>query len=131
MDLSVLVFVLVLSVLVLSLDGQLPTPTISKSMLEQSPDPTSLPTSAHELLRRGDVSPYVCGYYNYTSSYTCSSSLTCKFNTDYNAVGCCSGDKCDFKTTCYDLSEYNQSCTNTCSFLVRLALTLHHYNIRN
>ncbi|GAB1314650.1 hypothetical protein MFIFM68171_04860 [Madurella fahalii] len=50
--------------------------------------------------------PELCGFHERTSSVKCPSGQTCKFNTDLYAVGCCSDDLCDWRTSCCD---YNPS----------------------
>jgi hypothetical protein len=44
--------------------------------------------------------PELCGFFERTSIIACSSGSTCKFNTDINAVGCCTKDVCNWGTVC-------------------------------
>lgn len=64
---------------------------------------TALPTAPpHERQVETSAPPELCGFLDRTSSVTCDPGYTCKFNTDYYAVGCCSNDACDWGTTCCD-----------------------------
>lgn len=70
-----------------------------------SPSPNH-PTRALELRAETttttmtDSPPELCGFVGHTASYKCPPGQTCKFNTDHFAVGCCSDDVCDWRTTC-------------------------------
>lgn len=62
-----------------------------------APNPT-----ASNLNLRGEATapPELCGFVQRTASFACPTGHTCKFNTDINAVGCCSNDVCDWRTVC-------------------------------
>lgn len=68
------------------------------------PDPRTLDARAETT-----AAPQLCGFLDGTSSITCPTSHTCKFNTDLYAVGCCSDDTCDWFTTCCDYNPWTQT----------------------
>lgn len=53
--------------------------------------------------------PHLCGFEDGTSSVTCSTGYTCKFNTDAYVVGCCSDDRCNWYTTCCDYHPWSET----------------------
>lgn len=65
-------------------------PAINNARINLRADPTTTPS----------IDPALCGFVDGTSATYCEESSTCKFNTDLYAVGCCSNDKCNWRTRC-------------------------------
>ncbi|KAK0655629.1 hypothetical protein B0T16DRAFT_440771 [Cercophora newfieldiana] len=83
------------------------------------PSPT-IPSGPNALLHpRQEMTdiPELCGFVDRTSAIRCDPGSTCKFNTDYYAVGCCQHDNCNWQTTCCNLGFATVSlgtATSTC-----------------
>ncbi len=67
------------------------------------PTVTTPPSLDHAVLdSRAELTevPELCGFVDRTSATKCPTGMTCKFNTDHHAIGCCRDDECDWQTTC-------------------------------
>ncbi|KAF2740280.1 hypothetical protein EJ04DRAFT_572559 [Polyplosphaeria fusca] len=84
---------------------------VAPQLLGRMPQPTPAPFVPVDMFKRDDSQ--TCGYVMDTDSsayaVTCGGSLTCGTFTNpsetFSVAGCCDGDDCDAKTTCYDATE--------------------------
>ncbi|KAI9683691.1 MAG: hypothetical protein M1829_004997 [Trizodia sp. TS-e1964] len=109
-----------LAVFALPWDGAEPTPIAMSEpdALGWTPMPTGM-VPAVELFKR-DSPANLCGYVDgdQSDSAYCSSTLSCVFNTDVKAVGCCESTEtnCAFYTKCYNSVDIkSSSCNAACA----------------